>query len=174
MEGTKMSNSCWTVQLSESLKNPVGNPAKRIAIVGVGAELNGDDAVGVLIARKLMLKLARREEILVFDSGTNPENAAGPLRMFQPDFVLFVDAAGLGRQPGKVSLLDLQTVTGASFSTHSLPISVFLKYLREEIKCEVAVLGIQPQSVEFGAGLSEEGKQAVSLVADSIFRVLSE
>jgi len=174
MGGKKMLNSCWSRQLSESLKNPARNPVRRLAIVGVGAELNGDDAAGILAVRKLKNILAAREDVLVLDSGTTPETAAGPLRKFQPDFVLFIDAAGLGLEPGAVAWLDPAAIAGASFSTHSFPISVFLGYLQEALGCEVAVLGIQPQQVEFGSGLSQPVRKAVNQVARQITSLLEE
>ena len=56
--------------LSKSL-----NKAGRIALVGIGSELHGDDAVGVLVARKLSAACRRvaGSRVRAFDGGTAPE-----------------------------------------------------------------------------------------------------
>ena len=54
----------------------------RVAVVGIGNEFNGDDCAGPLIARKLIARVTPRENILIVDAGTAPENITGSLRSF--------------------------------------------------------------------------------------------
>lgn len=103
-----------------------------------------------------------------------PENAAGPLRRFQPDLVLMVDAADLGLQAGEISLVDLEQVRGFSASSHSLPLTVFAKYLRTEFACETALICLQPLTLEYCEPLSTPLVRAVNSLAAYLKKRLSE
>lgn len=144
-----------------------------IAIVGVGQMLRGDDGAGVAVVRTLQPLVATHARVLVLDAGAAPENQLGPLRRFVPDLVLFVDAAQMGEPPGTVCLLSPEETTGLSASTHTLPVGVIAHYLRAELGCEVAVIGIQPARDAFGAELSEAVQEAVDAVVQELGVVLS-
>jgi len=158
-----------------------GFQAGRVAVLGIGNELNGDDAAGVLVARALKAEISRRPgkeggltpaDLLVIDAGTAPENFTGPLRRFQPDLVILVDAAELEKQPGDFAWIDWQAVDGFSGSTHLLPPSVFARFLVQEIGCQMAFIGIQPASLGFGLTLSKPVLQAVSKITRQLVELL--
>lgn len=159
----KTSNSCWKTQLRESLKLLADDPPGRLAVLGIGNELNGDDSAGNWVARKLRDRLTDQPNLLVMDCGTIPENASGPLRRFEPQTILLVDAADLDETPGTIQFVELDQVRGFSASSHSLPLSVLAKFLVQEFQCAVALCCIQPQSLEFEAELSVPVKKAVNI-----------
>lgn len=149
----------------------------RIAVVGIGNELNGDDAAGVLVARRLQEKprlkaLASNSggspdqpALLVLDTGPAPESFTGPLRRFQPDLILLVDAAELGELPGAIRWFEWDAVDGMSGSTHTLPPSMFARFLMNETGCHVMMIGIQPRQLDFDAGVSREVMGAVETLS---------
>jgi len=141
-----------------------------VAIVGIGSELRGDDAAGVMVARALQLAVEadRDPPLFIIDAGTAPENFTGPLRRFEPDLVLLIDAAQMNEAPGSIRWIDWQDTSGLSASTHTLPPYLLAQYLVSELNCDVALIGIQPQGNEFGASLSLEVQQAI----DEIVRTL--
>ncbi len=144
-------NRSWDVLLGEQLgrlRKTTASP--RVAVLGIGHELQGDDAAGVLIARHLQSLLGPSEERLVLCAGPAPENCTGALRRFGPDLVLMIDAAQMDEAPGTVRLISCQDVTGIGASTHTLPLHILVKYLTSELGCEITLLGIQPAFVEFG------------------------
>jgi hydrogenase 3 maturation protease len=146
----------------------------RIAIVGVGNEMRGDDAAGMLIVRALGLRVANLEGLRIIEGGHAPENATGELRKFSPELVLLIDAADMGKEAGSIALIPMEQIDGVSASTHSLPLSMLARYLTLELKCEVALLGIQPKSVEMGETVSDEVNQAVSDIAEEISMLCSD
>ena len=152
----------------EKLKNLVRRDNPRIAIVGIGAELNGDDAIGLLTARKLKPIFSQRDDTLVLEGGALPESMSAPLRRFSPELVIFLDAADTANPPGTISIIEPQSIGGASFSTHAMPLSLLLQYLRDEINCETIIIGVQPELVEFGTAVSESGKKAIDLLAKEL------
>jgi len=163
----------WQVTLKETLANlskadPQLPPAPvRTAVVGMGHELRGDDAAGIMVARAL--QPMAHSHLLVVDAGSAPENCTGPIRRFAPGMVLLVDAAQLDEAPGAVRWLAWQETTGLSASTHTMPPYVLARYLTAELNTHVALIGIQPAATSLGATLSPEVRQAVNGVVQ-IFR----
>jgi hydrogenase 3 maturation protease len=152
-----MSNSFWREQLKAKLqllaKTDPARPV-RLAVLGIGNELNGDDAAGVLVVRVLRARLGDQPQVLLIEAGLAPENFTGVLRRFEPDLVMLVDAAEMGSQPGEVAWVEWQETGGLSASTHSLPPTVLSQYLIHELGCQVGLIGIQPASLEFDQPLS--------------------
>jgi hydrogenase 3 maturation protease len=167
-----MSQPSWRSALDRTLnrlaerraRSATGQPL-RVAVVGIGHELRGDDGAGVAVARFLQMRPAQERPFLVVDAGCAPENHVGPLRRFHPDLVLLVDAADMGEPAGAVRWLAWEETTGLSASTHTLPPHVLARYLTAEIGCEVALVGIQPADTAIGAPLSAAAQQAVEEVA---------
>jgi hydrogenase 3 maturation protease len=178
MDATKTSRNSWKEPLSRALRK-----SRKVAIVGVGQELRGDDAAGVLVVRRLMESARknprpslsssnnsepRREEPLLFEAGPLPEAATGALRRYLPDWAVFIDSAELGEPPGTIRWVDPDQAEGFTGSTHTFPISGLGKYLTSELGCRVAILGIQPKNLEFDSPVSEEAERAMKKIVDFI------
>jgi hydrogenase 3 maturation protease len=140
---------------------PEEHEPRRVAVVGVGNELMGDDGVGMHVVRALRERAGARPDLAVFETGTAPENFTGPLRRFRPTVTILVDAADLGERPGAVAWADWQASDGLSASTHTLPPSVFARYLVEALGSHVLLLAVQPETFEFGQPLSPAVQAAV-------------
>ncbi len=151
---------------------PIGNASCRVAVLGIGNDLSGDDAVGVQIARDLASRLGPQPDCLILDAGTAPENFTGPLRRFRPDLVLLVDAAHLSLDPGSVAWIDWQDTDGLSGSTHTLPPSVVAGFLVQELGCRLALLVIQPAHLDFDRPLSPAVEAAARSVVDGLAAAL--
>ena len=139
----------WNNTLKKKLTDKT---VQRIVILGMGNELDGDDAAGIQVARRLQIALAGYDHILVIDGGNAPESYTGKIRQFAPDFVLLVDGADMGEAPGAVAWLDWEDTDGLSGSTHTLPLHVLSNYLVMEFGCQVALLGIQIQQLNMTLG----------------------
>ncbi len=162
-----MSIPSWQEWLSQTLKRlSLVDRLPRVALLGVGNELNGDDAAGLLVARALQVRLAGIDRLLVIDAGPAPENQTGTLRRFQPDLVILVDAAQMNEEPGTVRWLRWQDTTGLSASTHTLPPYMLAQYVTSELGCDMALIGIQPLSNLFEGPLSPIIQQAVESVVE--------
>jgi hydrogenase 3 maturation protease len=122
----------------------------------VGNDLRGDDSAGLIVVRKLSADetFIGAANVLVLEGGPAPENQTGKLRAFQPDLVLFIDAAHLEEAPGMIQFIPLESIDGMSASSHSLPLSMLARYIIFEFGCQVEVLGIQPAQNEIDTELS--------------------
>lgn len=156
--------------MAASLGPSGGGPAAgcRVAVLGVGNEMNADDGVGLRVVRELKRMLPARSDMLLVEAGGAPENFTGALRRFRPDTVVIVDAAEMGEEPGTIRWLDWATSDGLSGSTHTLPPSVLATFLVESMGCEVVLLGVQPASVDFGAPMSPAVEAAAAQAARQI------
>ncbi len=85
----------WRERLAASLEG-----LRRLAVLGIGNELYGDDGAGVALARLLAQSGIAPGMMQAFEAGPAPENFTGSLRKFMPSHVLMVDAANLGLEPG--------------------------------------------------------------------------
>jgi hydrogenase 3 maturation protease len=163
-----MSSTCWQSNLRQALHHTwPTDRLPRVAVVGIGNELCGDDAAGVHVARGLRLR-ALPASWLAVDAGLVPESCTGPLRRFRPDLVVLVDAAQVGVEPGGVRWLDSWDADAPEVSTHTLPLDVLAFYLRSELGCTVGLLGVQPASDTLDAPLSPLVRQAASEIIDGL------
>jgi hydrogenase 3 maturation protease len=130
-------------------------------VLGVGSDLRGDDAAGLILCRRLESRFAREDGLpdparfRAFIGETAPENLTGEIRKFGPSHLLIADSADFGREPGAVIVADPEEITGISFSTHRLPLFVLTDYLEKEMGCRILILGLQPRTLELFHGLSE-------------------
>jgi hydrogenase 3 maturation protease len=144
------------------------NDCPRLAIVGIGHELRGDDAAGLAVARAMQPYAHDHINLMVIEAGPVPENFTGPLRRFKPEVVVLVDAAQMETLPGSALYLDWRATGGFRGSSHTLPLSTLANYLENEIGCEVWILGIQPENNAFGAALSESAAQGVHRAVENL------
>lgn len=152
------------------------NPPDRArwAIVGVGNELNGDDAAGILVLRALKQRLVDRADLLFIDAGTAPENFTALLRSFAPDKVLFIDAAQMNLPLGQFAWLEVEQIDGVSASTHALPLTVLSGYLQADLGCRVQVVAVQVERMGFGLQVSETVARGVERLVEELVEMFGE
>jgi hydrogenase 3 maturation protease len=142
-------------KLIQELKNRL-KPAKAIALLGVGSELRGDDAAGIMVAGQLEKACRGNKRLKVFIGHTAPENLTGEIKRFNPTHLVIVDCADLGKKAGDAALIDIDNMAGVSFCTHQLPVKVMADYLWQSIQCQIIIVGIQPKQLKFASKASKE------------------
>ncbi|MEF8756622.1 MAG: hydrogenase maturation peptidase HycI [Halobacteriales archaeon] len=147
------------------------DPGDRLVVVGVGSDLRGDDAAGVLVARRLSDVASDR--LHVIEGGTAPENYTSVVKAFEPDQVLLVDAVEFGGDPGDVKPVDPEALAQTSFSSHAYPLTMLTDYLERETGATITLLGIQPASIDEGEELSDAVENGIERVGDEIATALS-
>nr|WP_232210879.1 hydrogenase maturation peptidase HycI [Methanothermococcus okinawensis] len=150
--------------LEEYLKD-----CKKIAIMGIGNTMKGDDGFGVLLIENLVKHYKNkynldlnnevnniRDKIILLNCGVVPENFTDVLKQEKPDKILIIDAALMGKSPGTLNIVNSEDISEIGFSTHSLPMSVIVKYLSYYIDTEILIIGIEPEQIDFGKSLSKK------------------
>ena len=135
---------------------------KKNLVFTVGNDLMGDDAAGPLLAH--MLEKSPVDGWDVLDGGNAPENYIHVIREMQPEQVVIVDAADMDLHAGEMRHVDREAI-GSLFlmTTHSLPLT-FLMDSIGEFTSSVELIGIQPDTVAFGAPVSAAVHHAVEEV----------
>ena len=156
--------------LKIGLKNRLKH-AEKIAVLGIGSELRGDDAAGIIIAAQLEKECPKNQlghNFKVFIGETAPENLTGEVKKFKPTHLIIIDSAQMNEAAGVVRLIDPDQIEGFSSSTHNLPIKIFTDYLVKSMGCKIIIIGIQPKKVYFNAGISKEIEKAMAHIVSAI------
>jgi hydrogenase 3 maturation protease len=137
------------------------------ALVAIGSPLRGDDGVGPYIAAGL----SSTERWNVFDAGTNPENIVDAVIALRPCYVLFIDAADFGGEPGQARVIDKEQVSDTAVSTHMFPLRAVWELVERETNAEIRCVGIQPLDCSFREGLSADVRAAAEKIVGELIHM---
>jgi hydrogenase maturation protease len=148
------------------------NQRRRLLVLGMGNTLCSDDGVGAVAARQL--RLLPRAGVLVAEIGTAILDAIPLLEWAER--ALVIDAMQAGGRPGTIYWAKHEALCCRSKSrtAHDRDLSVALDLLPRQVAGpELYVLGVEPESIEIGLGLSSTVRQAlpaVLTIANGILR----
>lgn len=138
----------------------------KIAILGVGSELNGDDRTGMLAAERL-----KGINADIFIAGQAPENFTH-LSKGGYSHIIIIDATHFGGKPGEIRYFEGGKFVGEGTSTHKLPLKLFIDYVQKNCSSKIIIAGIEPKNLEFGAEISEEVREAIEKLAEELKQAL--
>ena len=148
-----------------------GGPGRtRTLIIGLGNEYRRDDAVGLVVARRL--KQSAPESVLVLEE---TGEGASLLESWQDaEAVILIDAVHSGAKPGTVHRLDAHAQPIAKkffrFSTHAFGLAEGVELARAlgRLPPRLIVYGVEGKSFEAGVGLSPEVEAAAQEVVERV------
>jgi hydrogenase maturation protease len=145
----------------------------QILIAGVGNELLSDDGVGVHAIRKLQEQPI--PGVVMAEIGTAILHGLPFLE--SAERVLVIDAARGGQPPGTIYLFDAAERTGlrAPASIHAMGLREAAGFLLAGRSAPpITILGIEPETLEFGMNLSGSLRaalpRAISLARETVAR----
>jgi hydrogenase 3 maturation protease len=146
----------------------------KVALVGVGHPLRGDDYVGSYIAKRIIETTdgTLPDGAFILDAEGNVEALIMTLAGLGLKHVVFIDACEMMARPGETNLLSVTETSYPFFTTHGIPLKVLAERLLS--KSEVWVLAIQPKQSEFGDRLSQELRSAANSISEFIATNLAE
>jgi hydrogenase 3 maturation protease len=141
-------------------------------VLGIGNRLGGDDAAGTLVVdmlneRGLGAKTTLPLQITAIDAGTAPESYTSVIRRHRPDLLILVDAAEMGLPPGALRIIGPDKISALPASTHSMPLSIFVSYVREFCG-KVVLVGVQPGQTQAGTRISRAVHKSVKQLTEAI------
>jgi len=141
-------------------------------VLGIGNRMGGDDAAGTCVVDMLNRRRHRAKalfptEIVAIDAGTAPESYTSVIRQHRPDLLILVDAADMGLPPGALRTIAPEKISVLSFSTHHMPLYMFIAYVKEFCG-KVLLVGVQPERTETGRGISREVRKSIKELAEAI------
>jgi hydrogenase maturation protease len=141
-----------------------------IRVIGVGNASQGDDAVGLLAARRLRERLGSSVEVIEADG----DGLALLDLMEGVGYIILIDAMKGGGRPGTAVRLDLSTenrwTAAVPCSTHAMGIAeaVDLARVLGRLPTLVVLYGIELESVESGASLSGAVQDGLAVVLEQV------
>lgn len=135
----------------------------KVAIIGVGSELNGDDRAGIIAAE--LLKGTRGADVYI--AGNAPESFTH-LSKKGYSHIIIIDAVKSGGKPGEIRYFEGGRIAGNEISTHKLPLKLFIGYLQKSCNAKVTIAGIEPKNIGFGEEMSSEVEAAAERLAGDI------
>ncbi|MFH0815560.1 MAG: hydrogenase maturation protease [Methanobacteriota archaeon] len=158
--------------------------ASLAVVLGVGSELRGDDAAGILVARRLAESFPARQAgnagdgssigLVALEGHTSPESMAGKIIKLKPSHVLIVDAAEMGLSPGGWGMLGRGELDRTMTSTHRIPLAALAEHLEESCGCKTGFVGVQTGKCGVVVGVSEPVLRAIGEISDKIVQIVSE
>ncbi len=130
----------------------------KIKIVGIGNTLMTDDGVGVFAVQKLARRFEFPETVELIDGGTKGIELLPYIEGSSK--LLFIDAVNFGREPGYIDEIEKDRVaeyfqTKLSVHQIALPDMLGAGMLLGSLPEEIHLIGIQPESIELGYGLTD-------------------
>ncbi|MDF0676047.1 MAG: hydrogenase maturation protease [Nitrospira sp.] len=149
-----------------------GFSSSSIRIIGLGNELRGDDAIGLLAARRLRQAVGNRAEVIEAEmAGVDLMELMKGARV-----TILIDAARSGQAPGTVRRLDASAgpIAGQIFprSSHAIGTVDALELARVMgvLPATVIVYGVEAGNTEAGQKLSPSVARALEEVVARVLR----
>jgi hydrogenase maturation protease len=140
------------------------------AVVGIGNPLRGDDGFGPAVVAALRPSAG----LYPFDVQAVPESFLVPIVESGCGGVLFVDAADLRAEPGRVALVPAAAIREVDISTHGIALSLVAEAVcrlaREARGAEpvCALVAAQPADLDRADRLSPAMEKAAGLAGEGI------
>jgi hydrogenase maturation protease len=146
-----------------------------VLVLGLGNTLLCDDGVGVHVVRHIAGDPATPAYVYPIDGGTLGFRLMGALT--GSGAVIVVDAAELGEPAGTVRLLEgallaCYAAGGDRMSAHEAGLADLLTLVRLDgwTPLHLAVLGVQPQRIEWGGDLSDAVALALPTACEMVLQ----
>lgn len=148
-------------KVSEELGKLLSNKDKKILFVGIGNLLKKDDGAGVYVSSGIK----GSDTVSSLTVEVSIENYIGKINRINPDILVLIDAVDMGSVPGTYKLLDINQTEDMTFNTHNIS----ARRVSDFFKMPVYLIGIQPESIDFGEKMS----YLVKNTADKIISIIN-
>jgi hydrogenase maturation protease len=138
-------------------------------VLGLGNTLLGDDGAGIYALNNLQLAWQGDDSVEFVDGGTLSFTLTDIL--YDADNLIVIDAAQLSSQPGTVKVftndgMDTFVRSGKCSSVHEVSLSELMDMARllDTLPTQRALIGVQPEIVDWADHPSESVKNAIPLL----------
>lgn len=150
--------------------------SKKIAVIGLGNPLRGDDGIGTIILTSLLSDY-KRDHIDYLDFGSASFDLINRLKNYE--LCLIIDAISAGLFPGELKIFCLHEAVFENsegiISTHELSLKdIFELSKKFDIKTKIYVAGVQIKEVGFGKPLCLDLKNKLNDLTLEIDRFIGE
>lgn len=159
----------YSVLQEKLFKRLRGISPDRVVFVGVGNRMRGDDSIG-----PALIDLIKGNVPHAIDADGVPENVTASVRRLSPSAIIFLDAASLGESPGSARVVEAGEVEKLEASVHNFSLDVVMEYLKGSTGADVFLVGVQPERVGEGEGISPGLKKPLEEIASILVDVIKK
>lgn len=148
-------------------------------VLGLGNTLLGDEGAGIYAVRALQERYPELTDVEFLDGGTLSFTLAGPIE--QADNLIVIDATQLKAAPGAVRLFEgeemdrfLGSHRKSSVHEVSLMDLMAIAHLAEALPARRALIGIQPQYLDWSDAPTEAVASAIPLACDMAMGLIGQ
>jgi hydrogenase maturation protease len=144
----------------------------RILVAGLGNYLLRDDGIGVHAVKAL--QQSPLPGVIVAEVGTAVLSA---LHLFEwAEKILAIDAMQAGGTPGTIYAFGVEDAAGPGLqaSLHELNLLAALRFLPRQAKPEILVVGIEPETIDYGLDLSPAVAAALPELTRDVRKIVSD
>lgn len=144
---------------------------KKLLILGVGNTFRRDDGVGIKAIELLWQENLPNVDLI--DGGIDGLGLIDTIKQYQR--AIIIDAVDMQLMPGAVKSFDAAEakikIKNDALSTHGFGLAEVIGLL-EKLGCKtvIKIVGIQPQDISFGEGLTEQVKASLSEIVELVRR----
>jgi len=138
----------------------------KVVVMGIGNPCRGDDAAGSRVAQRIR----SAPGVYVTDAQDLPENYLCQIADQHPDTVVLIDCVDMKSAPGSVALFEDDQTINYWPSTHRVPMSLIVDFLKKTTRARILLIAIQPQQADFLQPISASVLSSIEAVA----RVLND
>lgn len=144
----------------------------KTVVLCVGNRNGGDDAIGPFIRDQLLKH--ESSDLICIDAGIAPENFTGVVKKHNPDHLIIVDAIEMDLFPGEIRRVPPDMIGVMHVSTHGIPLSVLITYLKEYVEC-ITLIGIQPEKMNgmLSETMKRSGEKVIQYILSDSFEKIS-
>jgi hydrogenase 3 maturation protease len=134
--------------------------------------MRGDDAFGPFVCESLQKYSGPC--FLPLNGGELPENFTSKIKAFAPDCLIIADAAFLpGKPAGSLQIIEEKLIANPGGSTHSLPLSIMFKFLKEDLPClKIVFIACAASNTAFGKRPGHAVTAAAEETAKAIIKAI--
>jgi hydrogenase maturation protease len=152
---------------------------RKTLILGIGNTLLRDEGAGVHAIRQLADMAAQRDDIELMDGGTLSFSLAGAIE--DAEQLIVIDAAQYDGVPGTTRLFigeQMDTFIGGNrkLSVHEVSLIdlMMIARLSDQLPRQRALIGIQPQYIDWGEMPSQPVAAAIRQACDQALQIIEE
>ena len=154
---------------------------KPVLVLGCGNVLFGDDGFGPAVIEHMTHEKNVPENAYLINAGSSVREILFNVALSEtkPDHIMVIDAMTIGRKPGDVVELELDSIPEIKrddFSMHQIPTSNLLRELRDLCGINVRLLVLEPPDIpeEVRPGLSQAAREAVIRAAGLVIETCTQ
>jgi len=152
---------------------------KKTLVLGIGNTLLSDEGIGIHVLRELQNNSQSQDDIEYMDGGTLSFTLASPIENCNQFIV--IDASEIKSNPGAVKVfendeMDTFITSGNKKSVHEVGLVdvMSIAMLTGKLPAKRALIGIQPDSLDWGNHPTEPVKQAIPLACQHVEELITK